>query len=125
MPGRLVFSLGLLIALFTASQFVERRVFPQGSPAKQAPDATQDEQRTKPEPPAFPETTGAQRPQFRAEVEQIVIYAAVYDKIGQLVSGLGKDQFTVFEDKVPQEITYFGAEDMPSTVGVVIDRSAA
>jgi Ca-activated chloride channel homolog len=68
---------------------------------------------------------GGQRPSFRAEVDQVVVYAAVYDKVGQLVSGLNEEDFTVLEDRVPQEITYFGAEDLPSTVGVVVDCSGS
>ena len=63
--------------------------------------------------------------QFRAEVEQVVLYSSVYDKENTLVSNLQKEDFLVYEDKVQQEITYFGRDDVPSTVGVVIDSSGS
>ena len=63
--------------------------------------------------------------QFRTEVDQVVIYAAVYDAENKLVSGLTQEDFTVYEDKVQQEISYFGQDDIPSTVGLVIDSSGS
>ena len=46
--------------------------------------------------------------QFRTAVEQVVLYASVYDKDTTLVADLKKEDFTIFEDKIQQEITYFG-----------------
>ncbi|MEE8348709.1 MAG: VWA domain-containing protein [Acidobacteriota bacterium] len=70
--------------------------------------------------------SSAQRPaQFRTEVDQIVLYSTVYDRDNQLVSGLQEVDFTIYEDKVEQEITYFGQDDIPSTVGIVIDSSGS
>jgi len=66
-----------------------------------------------------------QRPPFRAEVDQVVVYAAVFDKANQLVTGLTQNDFSVLEDKAPQQITYFGADDLPSTVGIVVDCSGS
>ena len=63
--------------------------------------------------------------QFRTEVEQIVLYASVYDKDSTLVADLEKEDFTIFEDRIQQEITYFGRDDVPSTLGVVIDSSGS
>ena len=67
-----------------------------------------------------------QRPaQFRTEVDQVVLYSTVYDKNSELVSGLQEEDFTIYEDRVEQEITYFGQDDIPSTVGIVIDSSGS
>ncbi|MDA2933288.1 VWA domain-containing protein [Acidobacteria bacterium AH-259-D05] len=63
--------------------------------------------------------------QFRAEVDQVVLYSTVYDQDNNLVSGLQKEDFTIYEDKVQQEITYFGQDDVPSTIGIVIDSSGS
>lgn len=63
--------------------------------------------------------------QFRTEVDQVVIYTAVYGRENNLVSDLQKEDFTVYENKVQQEITYFGQDDIPSTVGIVIDSSGS
>jgi Ca-activated chloride channel family protein len=63
--------------------------------------------------------------QFRTQVEQIVIYASVYDKDSVLVADLTKEEFSIYEDRIEQEITYFGRDDVPSSVGVVIDTSGS
>jgi Ca-activated chloride channel family protein len=58
-------------------------------------------------------------------VDQVVVYVSVYDKDTQLVSGLTQDEFTLFEDKLEQEITSFAQIDVPSTVGIVVDSSGS
>lgn len=63
--------------------------------------------------------------QFRTEVNQVVIYASVYDSENQLVSDLKANEFSVFENKIKQDISYFGQDDIPSTVGIVIDSSGS
>ena len=56
-------------------------------------------------------------------VEMVALNATVHDGRGNLVSELAKEDFQVFEDGIPQEIEYFSREDMPVTVGLVIDNS--
>ena len=67
----------------------------------------------------------AQSARFKAAVDQVVVYAAVYDTTGQLVSTLTKEDFEVYENKIVQEITYFGLDDVPSTIGIVMDISGS
>ena len=67
----------------------------------------------------------AQTPRFRTEVDQVVVYASVYDEDSHLVSGLDKSEFSIFEDKIEQEITSFAQLDVPSTVGLVLDSSGS
>ena len=62
---------------------------------------------------------------FTAKVEQVVLYVSVYGADSQLVSNLTRNDFTVFEDKIEQQITYFGLDDVPSTIGVVMDSSGS
>lgn len=68
---------------------------------------------------------GRDRPFFRTEVDQVVLYAAVYDDTGELVSGLTPEDFIVLEDGTEVEITYFGQDDVPSTSGIVMDKSGS
>jgi len=49
----------------------------------------------------------------------------VYDRDNQLVPNLERGEFSIYEDKLLQEITYFGQDDVPSTVGIVIDTSGS
>ncbi len=67
----------------------------------------------------------AQAARFKADVDQVIVYAAVYDGTGQLVSSLSKEDFEVYENKMVQEVTYFGLDDVPSTVGIVMDTSGS
>lgn len=87
----------------------------------------EDERRNrKTEPRLVEQTPTPQRPaKFRAEVDQVVLHAAVYDQEIQLVPGLEKQDFLVLEDKVKQELTYFGQEDVPTTIGLVLDISGS
>jgi VWFA-related protein len=55
----------------------------------------------------------------------VVLRASVQDRKNTLVSGLSKDDFQVYEDGVLQPIKYFSHEDIPVTVGLVIDNSGS
>jgi Ca-activated chloride channel homolog len=58
-------------------------------------------------------------------VDMVVLHASVRNRKGILVSELGKDAFQVYEDGVPQQIKYFSHEDIPVTVGLVVDNSGS
>ena len=62
---------------------------------------------------------------IRANVDLVVLRATVRDSKGAPVAGLGKEDFQVFEDKVSQKIESFSHEDVPVTVGLVIDNSGS
>jgi Ca-activated chloride channel homolog len=55
----------------------------------------------------------------------VVLHATVVDEKGQFVTGLAADNFKVFEDKVEQKISVFSREDIPVTMGLVIDNSGS
>lgn len=71
------------------------------------------------------QTLGQQTPRFRTEVDQIVVYASVYDETGTLVTGLDKGDFQIFEDRIEQEIATFARTEVPSTIGIVLDSSGS
>src|SRR5262245_18947186 len=62
---------------------------------------------------------------LRVDVELVQLPVSVLDKDGLPVRGLQKDHFTVFEDKVQQYITVFKQEDIPLSIGLVIDASGS
>jgi Ca-activated chloride channel homolog len=70
---------------------------------------------------------GSQAEQFTIAVKVgvVVLHATVMDAKGILVSGLDKENFRVFEDGVPQQIDSFTHEDIPVTVGLVVDNSGS
>jgi len=57
--------------------------------------------------------------------ELVVLHATVVDEKGEFVTGLTKDNFKVYEDKVEQKISVFSKEDIPVTMGLVIDNSGS
>jgi VWFA-related protein len=62
---------------------------------------------------------------INVNVDVVVLHATVQDHRNTLVSGLGKDDFQIYEDGVLQPIKYFSHEDIPVTVGLVIDNSGS
>ena len=64
--------------------------------------------------------------QIRVQVNLVNLFATVRDKHKGIVTGLKMDDFQVFEDGQPQEITNFSAEsDLPITLGLLIDTSGS
>jgi len=57
------------------------------------------------------------------DVALVVLHATVTDRRGGFVSDLGEQDFEVYEDGVPQRIRLFRNEDIPVTVGLVVDHS--
>lgn len=62
---------------------------------------------------------------FRTGVELVNVTATVTDVSGRFVSGLRKDDFTVFEDGHPQPISHFSTERVPVSLGIVLDTSGS
>jgi VWFA-related protein len=62
---------------------------------------------------------------FRSAVELINVTATVTDASGHFVSGLRKEDFTVYDDEQPQTITHFSSERVPVSLGIVIDTSGS
>jgi Ca-activated chloride channel homolog len=62
---------------------------------------------------------------INVSVDMVVLHATVRNSRGNLVSGLSKDDFQVYEDGVLQEIKSFSHEDIPVTVGLVVDNSGS
>jgi Ca-activated chloride channel family protein len=62
---------------------------------------------------------------IRSNVNLVVLRATVRDRKGAPVSGLEKESFQVYEDRVLQQIESFSHEDVPVTVGLVIDSSGS
>jgi Ca-activated chloride channel homolog len=64
-------------------------------------------------------------PVIRADSDLVLVPVLVVDHAGTAVNGLAADAFTVFEDKTPQNIVSFGNEDVPCSLGVILDLSGS
>jgi Ca-activated chloride channel family protein len=58
------------------------------------------------------------------EVALVVLHATVADRNGVLIHNLGEQDFEVYEDGLRQLIRLFKNEDIPVTVGLVVDHSS-
>src|SRR5262245_12295402 len=67
---------------------------------------------------------GKQRPfTLNVNVDLVQIHVSVLDDKDRTVGGLGKDHFKIFENRVEQPIAVFKHEDIPVSLGLVIDNS--
>ncbi|HET9741499.1 MAG TPA: VWA domain-containing protein [Terriglobales bacterium] len=57
--------------------------------------------------------------------EEVVLHATVVDQHQRLVTNLNKNDFQVYEDGQPQTITRFSREDIPVSIGILIDDSGS
>ncbi|HWX54692.1 MAG TPA: VWA domain-containing protein [Verrucomicrobiae bacterium] len=62
---------------------------------------------------------------IKVNTNLVVLHATAHDHKGAPVSGLDKDSFQVYEDGALQQIKDFSREDLPVTVGLVIDNSGS
>jgi Ca-activated chloride channel family protein len=78
-----------------------------------------------PQPPQEPVKKGDKDYVIKVDTTLIQIPVSIHDKDGRPVNTFKKEQFQVFEDKIPQEIKLFAHEDVPLSLGLVIDNSGS
>jgi VWFA-related protein len=64
-------------------------------------------------------------PVFISDTRLVVCHTTVVDKAGKLVTNLKQDAFTVTENDVKQDILLFKREDIPVSMGLIIDNSGS
>lgn len=108
-------------------------------PAQASPAPTQTQKPANPPAAAGASNSGQQAQQpgegpssqdegvfvFRKDVEEVQLHATVLDEKHRLVTDLGRQDFSVFENGAPQKITSFRREDIPVSIGIVIDNSGS
>ena len=62
---------------------------------------------------------------IKVDVPLVLMSVTVTDPMNRLVVGLERKHFRLKEDKVPQVIKQFGAEDAPLSLGIVLDVSGS
>jgi len=84
--------------------------------------ALRAQQPQQPAPPAEP--AAGQASPLRQNVNLVDVLFSVFDKRDKLVSDLTKDDFSVFDDNVRQQISFFSRQtDLPLRVGLLLDTS--
>ena len=62
---------------------------------------------------------------FKSGVELVNVTATVSDDNGHFVTGLSKDDFAIYEDGQPQEVSQFSNERVPVSLGILLDTSGS
>ena len=72
-----------------------------------------------------PNPSGDESPTFRSDTRLVVLPVSVADKNGKLVTNLTQQSFKVFENGSEQPIKIFRREDVPVSMGIIIDNSGS
>jgi VWFA-related protein len=80
---------------------------------------------TTPSAPPPPSAGGGQESKIRVDVNLVVLHTTVLDDRGRFADGLKQENFRVLEDKVEQKLSVFKREDIPVSMGLVIDNSGS
>jgi len=98
-------------------------------PDPKAPQPTSSDPRVeitpRVKPPANAPDDTDRRSSIRIDTTLVLIPVSVTDPMNRFVTGLERDHFKVFEDKVEQDIRQFSSEDAPLSVGLVFDTSGS
>src|SRR5688572_6481927 len=94
------------------------------APAARAPAAGAAETKAAPPLTGPSLTVDNDRPVI-THTDMVTLTVTVTDTYGRFVTGLGKNAFTVTDDKVQQDITFFSDEDAPVSLGVIFDVSGS
>ncbi len=78
-----------------------------------------------PPPPGQVSNSGKQGSSIKVDVNLVVLHTTVLDDRQRFADGLKQESFRVFEDKVEQKLSVFKREDVPVSMGLVIDNSGS
>lgn len=76
----------------------------------------------RPAPPPEPEQEDLV---FRSDTRLVVLYLGIFDRSGRVATSVTRDQVKVFENDVEQPIRVFRKEDVPISLGIIIDNSGS
>ena len=125
-------SLRLILLLFLLSLALgAQNTSPPEAPPRSSQPASSPPPKSDASPPAQ-ETPQGQEPGveppgfvFHADVQEVLLHATVIDDKQRMITTLDKNAFSVFEDGKPQVIKSFRHEDIPISLGIVIDNSGS
>ncbi len=120
--------LGLIpLFLFSLTLWSQDTAPPQAPPRSSQPAPSQPAPETPPPPATQGQEPGVEPGGFvfHSEVQEVVLHATVIDDKQRIITDLGQSAFTVFEDGKPQVIKSFRHEDIPISLGIVIDNSGS
>jgi Ca-activated chloride channel homolog len=110
---------GLLLVCVLAGAALVLAQQPQQNPPAATPPA-----QPAPQTPAAPDTPQKKSTTIRTQVNLVDVLFTVLDRRNKLVPTLGKEDFKIFDDNLPEEIRYFSKQsDLPLRIGMLMDTS--
>jgi Ca-activated chloride channel family protein len=112
--------------LIAATLFAGISAFVYAGQAQEAPAQQPPAQAPSPQSPsAQPPSADRQRPAFRAGVDIVSLNTTVMDGANHYVTDLEIKEFSVFEDGVKQDVTFFTRRQQPIALSLLLDSSAS
>ncbi len=68
---------------------------------------------------------GEDRPRFSTSVDTVSLAVTLTDDDGRLVTGLGLDNFSIYEDGVEQELRFFSVDELSLKLVILLDVSGS
>ena len=76
-------------------------------------------------PPPAPQAPQDDLPLYRLDARLVLLHASVVDKNGKLLTNIPQSAFKIQEDGVEQPLKLFRREDVPVSMGIIIDNSGS
>src|SRR3984957_7113771 len=76
-------------------------------------------------PPSQPPPPQDETPVFTLDARLVPLHVSVIDKNGKLITNLPESAFKVYENNVEQQLKIFRREDVPVSMGIIIDNSGS
>jgi len=113
----------VLIVLFLGNSLLCRAQEITPQPPQTPQPASPPQAESKSDAPKTENKTGPSS--LKIEVDLVLVNATVTDPSNRFVTGLEKEHFQVFEDKIDQKISHFSNEDLPTSIGLLFDVSSS
>jgi Ca-activated chloride channel homolog len=116
----------ITIALFAAVAALHPPTWAQ-QPTPESSAAPAPRTAPPPAPPQSPQPArdGGQSPAFRAGIDIVSLNVTVTDGTNRYITDLEQNEFSVFEDGVKQELTFFNRRPQPIALSLLLDSSAS
>jgi Ca-activated chloride channel homolog len=121
---RFSFVVVFVLSVSAAGSSAQQTAVP-AQPGAPAPPAGPPAATAAPQTPAPPTPADRQRPSFRSGIDIVSLNVTVTDGSNHYVTDLAENEFSVFEDGVKQNITFFSRRQQPIALSLLLDSSAS
>jgi VWFA-related protein len=117
--------LACALAALAAPVLLAQQTPAQQTPAQQTPAQSAPAQPAPAQPTPAQQTAPQERAAFRAGVDVVSLNVTVTDGANRYITDLDQVDFSVFEDGVKQDMTFFNRRQQPIALSLLLDSSAS